>query len=181
MVISEAGTCGEFKPNHILPGTRRITTHQGAQGPIKAGRAFPVCSTSDVYSFAYLLHVSIHGTQGSSSRSLPPSANELSFKINEDPNGGDGTGFMNISRAVDGSKGTCQHSGVTYLEETSGRNNISVLLGARATRIAFLDVNGELTATGVEYEANGAKLIVNATKQVVLSAGNTYSLPFNEE
>lgn len=81
------------------------------------------------------------------------------------------TGFMNIARAVDGSKGTRQHSGVTYLEETSGRSNISVLLGARATKIAFSNAYGELTATGVEYDANGAKFIVNAAKQVVLSAG----------
>src|SRR5258706_4832116 len=95
----------------------------------------------------------------------------LGFQINEDPNGGDSTGFMNISRAVDGSKGTRQHSGVTYLEETSGRSNISVLLGARATKIAFSGAFGELTATGVEYDAGGAIFIVNATKQVVLSAG----------
>ena len=95
----------------------------------------------------------------------------LGFKINEDPNGGDATGFMNIARAVDGSKGTRQHSGVTYLEETSGRSNISVLLGARATKIAFSGAFGEHTATGVEYDAGGAKFIVNATKQVVLSAG----------
>jgi len=95
----------------------------------------------------------------------------LGFNINEDPNGGDVTGFMNIARAVDGLKGTRQHSGVTYLEETSGRSNISVLLGARATKIDFSSDYGELTATGVEYNANGAKFVVSATKQVVLSAG----------
>jgi len=78
---------------------------------------------------------------------------------------------MNIARAVDGSKGTRQHSGVTYLEETAGRSNISVLLGARATKVALSDASGELTATGVEYDANGVKFTVNATKQVVLSAG----------
>jgi choline dehydrogenase-like flavoprotein len=95
----------------------------------------------------------------------------LGFNVNEDPNGGDVTGFMNVSRAVDGLKGTRQHSGVTYLEETSGRSNISVLLGARATKIAFSDAYGELTATGVEYDVDGTKFIVSATKQVVLSAG----------
>ena len=96
---------------------------------------------------------------------------ELGFKVNEDPNGGDVTGFMNIARAVDGSKGTRQHSGVTYLEETSGRSNISVLLGARATKVIISGAYGEVTATGVEYDANGTKFTVNATKQVVLSAG----------
>ena len=96
---------------------------------------------------------------------------ELGFKINENPDGGNLTGFMNIARSVDGSKGTRQHSGVTYLEGTSGRSNISVLLGARATKISFSSANGELTATGVEYDANGANFIANATKQVVLSAG----------
>jgi choline dehydrogenase-like flavoprotein len=95
----------------------------------------------------------------------------LGFKINEDPNGGNATGFMNVARAVDGSKGTRQHSGVTYLEETLGRGNISVLLGARATRITLSCTNEEITATGVEYDVNGTKYIANATKQVVLSAG----------
>ena len=88
---------------------------------------------------------------------------------------------MNIARAVDGSKGTRQHSGVTYLEETSGRNNISVLLGARATKINFSGVYGELTASGVEYDANGAKFIVKVAKQVVLSAGDAHPRPFNDE
>lgn len=95
----------------------------------------------------------------------------LGFKINEDPNGGDVTGFMNIARTVDGSKGTRQHAGVTYLEETSGRSNISVLLGARATKIVLSGAFGELTATGVEFDVAGAKFTVNATKQVILSAG----------
>jgi choline dehydrogenase-like flavoprotein len=92
----------------------------------------------------------------------------LGFKINEDPNGGNATGFVNMARAVDGSKGTRQHSGVTYLE--LGRGNISVLLGARATRITLSCTNEDITATGVEYDVNGTKCIANATKQVVLSA-----------
>jgi choline dehydrogenase-like flavoprotein len=93
---------------------------------------------------------------------------ELGFKINEDPNGDNVTGFMNTARAIDGLRGTRQHSGVTYLEKTSARNNISVLLGTRAT---FSAASKEPLATGVEYDANGARFIANATKQVVLAAG----------
>ena len=80
-------------------------------------------------------------------------------------------GLMNIARAVDGSTGTRQHAGVAYLEQTAGRRNISVLVGARATKVVFSDADGDLTATGVEYDANGVRYTAHAAKQVVLSAG----------
>lgn len=41
--------------NDILPGTGRITLHQGTQGPIKARHPFLVCSTSDICAFLDLL------------------------------------------------------------------------------------------------------------------------------
>ena len=82
------------------------------------------------------------------------------------------TGLMNIARAVDGSTGTRQHAGVAYLEQTAGRRNISMLVGARATKVVFSAVvYRDLTANGVEYDANGVGYTTSAAKQVVLLAG----------
>ena len=83
---------------------------------------------------------------------------ELGFKANEDPDGGSMTGVMNIARAVDRSTGICQHAGVAYLELTVGWRNISVLVGACATKVVFLAAAyRDLMATGVEYDANGVR------------------------
>ena len=64
-----------------------------------------------------------------------------------------------------------QHSGITYLAQTAGRGNISVLVGAHATKVLFSEANGDLTATAIEFDVDGLKHVVKATKEVVLSAG----------
>jgi choline dehydrogenase-like flavoprotein len=96
---------------------------------------------------------------------------ELSFKVNANPNDGDLTGLINCQRAVDIATGTRQHSGVTYLNRATGRRNISVLVGACATKILFSNNTGDLVATGVEIDVDGVKYVVNANKEVILSAG----------
>jgi choline dehydrogenase-like flavoprotein len=96
---------------------------------------------------------------------------ELSFKVNANPNDGDLTGLINCQRAVDIATGTRQHSGVTYLNRAAGRRNISVLVGACATKILFSNNTGDLVATGVEIDVDGVKYVVNANKEVILSAG----------
>jgi choline dehydrogenase-like flavoprotein len=96
---------------------------------------------------------------------------ELTFKVNANPNDGDLTGLINCQRAVDIATGTRQHSGVTYLNRATGRRNISVLVGACATKILFSNNTGDLVATGVEIDVDGVKYVVNANKEVILSAG----------
>jgi choline dehydrogenase-like flavoprotein len=102
------------------------------------------------------------------------SVTALSFKLNPNPNDGDATGLINSPRAVDIETGTRQHSGVTYLAQTAGRRNISVLIGAHATKILFSDARGELTAVAVGFDVNGTKHIVKANKEIILSAGKPY-------
>ena len=101
---------------------------------------------------------------------------ELSFKVNPNPNDGNLTGLMNCQRVVDTETGSRQHSGVTYLHRTTGRQNISVLVGAHATKVLFSDPNGDLVATGVEFDVAGVRHVVNANKEVIISAGKSLKI-----
>lgn len=64
-----------------------------------------------------------------------------------------------------------QDAAETYLKSTEGRNNITVLTGAHACKVIFAEGIGGLTAVGVEFEIANVKHVVNATKEVILSAG----------
>ncbi|KIM77083.1 GMC oxidoreductase [Piloderma croceum F 1598] len=141
--------------NKILPGTATVTAYEGLEGPVK---------TSYNTWYSSLINPFI--------KSLA----ELSFKVNANPNGGDLTGLINCQRAVDIATGTRQHSGVTYLDRATERPNISVLVGAYATKILFSNNTEELVATGVEIDVDGVKYVVNANKEVILSAG-AYKTP----
>jgi len=83
---------------------------------------------------------------------------------------------MNCQRVVDTETGSRQHSGVTYLHQTTGRQNISVLVGAHATKVLFSDSSGDLVATGVEFDVAGVRHIVNANKEVIISAGKSLKI-----
>lgn len=99
------------------------------------------------------------------------SLSELSFKLNDNPNDGDLIGFSNLSRCVDNETATRQHSGVTYLHQAAGRGNISVLVGARATKVVFSEGGDQLVATAVEFDTDGVRYVVQASKEIILSAG----------
>jgi choline dehydrogenase-like flavoprotein len=157
--------------NDLLPGTGTVTSYQGTGGPIK------------VYFISFYRHIPSYDIFQTSyntwySSLITPfvkSLSELSFKLNNNPNGGDPIGFSNLSRCVDNETATRQHAGVTYLRQAAGRENISVLVGARATKIVFAEGGDELVATAVEFDVNGVRYVVKASKEIVLSAGKFYS------
>jgi choline dehydrogenase-like flavoprotein len=141
--------------NNILPGTGSVTSYQGTSGPVKT--SYNTWYSSLITPFVQSL-------------------SELSFMFNDNPNGGDLTGVSNISRCVDNETGTRQHAGVTYLHRVMGRGNISVLVGAHVTKIIFSEASGDLVARAVEFNVDGTGYIVNANKEIVLSAG-AYQTP----
>lgn len=81
------------------------------------------------------------------------------------------TGLINVTRAVDNETGTRSYSGVAYLEKTAGRGNICVLVNAHSSKIIFSDENGELVAKEVHFDSDGQTYVVQAKKEVILSAG----------
>lgn len=55
------------------------------------------------------------------------------------------------------------------------RPNFSVLVTAPVNKVlSKTDTNGQLTATGVEFEYEGKPYVVHAKKEVILSAGSAY-------
>ena len=82
-------------------------------------------------------------------------------------------GFDNVPRSVDAEAFRRQHAGVTYLQSTAGRSNITVLGNAHATKVNFAEGADDhnLVATSVDFVVGGATYTVYAKKDVILAAG----------
>ncbi|GJJ15706.1 hypothetical protein Clacol_009984 [Clathrus columnatus] len=123
----------------------------------------------------------VHGTNGPVNTSqnwwqstlIDPFVKTLeshSFKFNPNPDGGNPLGIINVSRGVHPKTSRRQDAAETYLKATQGRDNITVLVGAHACRVIFAEGTGDLVATGVEIQVGDVKHVVNASKEVILSA-----------
>lgn len=95
----------------------------------------------------------------------------LHFAVNNNPDGGNPLGLFNATRSIDPKTAKRQDAISTYLKSTQGRSNIAVLVGAQARKIVFSEGGSDLVATGVEFEAGSTRFTVDATRQIVLSAG----------
>jgi choline dehydrogenase-like flavoprotein len=104
---------------------------------------------------------------------MAESLSDLGFQANFDPENGNAVGVIDIVQSVDAETRDRQHSGNTYLKETAGRTNITVLLGAQATKIILeaAKEGGLQVATAVEFTAGSQAYSVKATKEVILAAG----------
>ncbi|KAL0959192.1 hypothetical protein HGRIS_014472 [Hohenbuehelia grisea] len=141
--------------NDLYGGKDEITEYNGTHGPVKTSYNTWYSSVIPAFKESVL---------------------DLSFEVNHNPFSGDATGFYNLAPSVDHDKAERQHAAVTYLAQASERPNISVLLGAHATRIIFADATGDLVAEGVEFDCSGTRYTVKGNKEVILSAG-TYQTP----
>ncbi|KAJ7698127.1 alcohol oxidase [Mycena rosella] len=130
---------------------------------------------------------SAHGTQGQISVSytsftssvekpLIQAAVQLGLKYNGNPDLGDPTGVAPIGRNVDPVKGIRSYAGNSYYEPNAARKNLVLLTGAQATKIVFKTTGKNISATGVQYVVGGTTYTVNATKEVIVSAG-TFQTP----
>lgn len=95
---------------------------------------------------------------------------ELGYSRNEDFNGKqqDGFGFYQVTH-INGERCSAAKA---YLHPVSSRGNLTVEINAEVERILIEDEN----AQGVVYYKNGTSHTVNASKEVILSAG-TYCSP----
>ncbi|KAJ7458937.1 GMC oxidoreductase [Mycena latifolia] len=95
----------------------------------------------------------------------------------KDPYGGDITGTWIANSTLDPSTWTRSYSVTAYLSPAQDRPNLTVLTDATVTRIIFKDAQGgdNLTASGVEFITNQGTLQINATREVILSAGTVQS------
>ncbi|KAF7977585.1 hypothetical protein HWV62_3176 [Athelia sp. TMB] len=146
--------CHTPQENNIFPGTGAISPSQGSNGPVKT---------------------SFNTWYSSLIEPLVAAASNLSIPINSDPNSGNMVGCSNMARMADNDEALRSHSGAAYLPRTAGRSNISVLIGAYTTKIAFAKEGSELVAKEVHFDANGNKYSVRANKEIILSAGSYQS------
>ncbi|MEC7764306.1 MAG: GMC family oxidoreductase N-terminal domain-containing protein [Pseudomonadota bacterium] len=117
-----------------------------------------------------------HGTDGELDVRPLPSPNEVArafveagqqagYERNEDFNGNtqDGVGFYHVNQRG----GKRLNSSRAFLRGVEGKPNFTILTEAHVHRVVI----EEGVATGVEIEQNGAKRIIGATQEVILSAG----------
>ncbi|XP_014557863.1 hypothetical protein COCVIDRAFT_96103 [Bipolaris victoriae FI3] len=82
-------------------------------------------------------------------------------------------GAVNVTNAIDSSKGERSHAGTAYLEPALGRGNVTLKTGVKVDKIAFdepLTADGKLNARGVHYTYKGEEHLVSG-REIILGAG----------
>ncbi|EMD85761.1 hypothetical protein COCC4DRAFT_34694 [Bipolaris maydis ATCC 48331] len=87
-------------------------------------------------------------------------------------------GAINVTNAIDSSKGERSHAGTAYLEPALKRGNVTLKTGAKVDKITFdeaLAADGKLSARGVLYTYKGEEHFVSG-REIILGAG-TFESP----
>lgn len=123
-----------------------------------------------------------HGTSGPMGVSPMPHPDEILYLFQKqmnsfgipttDINGANQLGTMIYELTI--KNGIRSATGNAYLDPNPYPNNLHILANSQATRILF-DTNnlmrGNATATGVEFRRDGRSYTVQATREVIVSAG----------
>ncbi|KAF8643365.1 hypothetical protein AX16_009093 [Volvariella volvacea WC 439] len=94
------------------------------------------------------------------------------------PYTGDKNGIFNVRVAINPNTRTRSYGASGYYCPASSRSNLKVLTQATATKILFssnTDAQGNAIATGVQFIVDGATYTVQASREVILSAGSVHS------
>ncbi|MBE7638676.1 choline dehydrogenase [Sneathiella sp. P13V-1] len=95
---------------------------------------------------------------------------EAGYGHTDDYNGYRQEGFGPMHMTV--KEGVRSSTSNAYLRRAMKRGNLSVLTGGMSRRIITKEIEGELVATGIEFEQGGTIQIASANKEVILSAGS---------
>ncbi|KAF7959250.1 hypothetical protein EAE96_002764 [Botrytis aclada] len=139
-------------------GASYIPAFHGKNGPLKVGYAYD------------LNNGTLFSQVGSAWESL-------GVKKSRDINGGNVTGHMVGPSTLDREKNVKEDAARAYYYPVQGRPNLHVFLNTTARRIAWAgNLGATYTAGGVEVlNSNGEIEIINATKEVIVSAGSLRS------
>jgi len=86
-----------------------------------------------------------------------------------DINGESQSGTMIYQLTVN--DGTRSGTGNAYIDPNPHPNNLHIVARALVSKILFSTINGNITATGVQFIRNNQTYTVNASNEVILSAG----------
>ncbi|KAF9466961.1 alcohol oxidase [Collybia nuda] len=123
-----------------------------------------------------------HGTTGPVQKTYPvwyPDIHDefidtmewLGIRNNPDPNSGDNTGVYTATNAIDPKTVTRSSAVTSYYEPNKSRSNLHVLTGAYVTKVILDSTATPVAATGAQFQHDGKDFVVNAKREVILSAG----------
>lgn len=112
------------------------------------------------------VHIRRPGDPHPTAPAFVEAAKQMGFTILDDMNGPmrAGAGYINMNIAADGSRVSAARA---FLRPNLDRSNLTLLLNTNVTRVVF---DGD-RATGVEIVTGGATKTIQATREVILSAG----------
>ena len=106
-----------------------------------------------------------------------PTFENLGFGITGDPFNGEALGGFTTPMSVDSETVVRSYAANAYFLPNAERENLKVLTSALAQKIIFADGTGEgkkkddVVATGLEFSVDGSTCVVEANREVILSAG----------
>lgn len=143
-------------PTHaqMQAGASYNPSFHGENGPLKVGYAYDL-------------------NNGSLSSQVGSAWEALGVKRSRDMNGGDITGYTVGPSTLDREKNVREDAARAYYYPVQGRSNLHVFLNTTARRIVWgSNLGATYTASGVEVlNSNGEIEVVNATREVIVSAG----------
>ncbi|KAJ7605453.1 alcohol oxidase [Mycena polygramma] len=99
-------------------------------------------------------------------------ANQLGLGLNENPDGGNSTGFPLVARSVSPTTGARSYAAPGYFTPNLLKSNLVLLTEAQVTKVNFDKDSGNIKASGVEFLVGDEIYFVEARKEVILAAGS---------
>ncbi|KAJ6516557.1 hypothetical protein C8R47DRAFT_961254, partial [Mycena vitilis] len=103
-------------------------------------------------------------------------ANQLGLALNDNPDGGNSTGFPLVARSVSPTTGARSYAAPGYFTPDLEKSNLVLLTEAQVTRVNFVKGSGKTRASGVDFLV-GDKICSVAAKEVILAAAGSLKTP----
>ncbi|KAF2165237.1 GMC oxidoreductase [Zasmidium cellare ATCC 36951] len=105
----------------------------------------------------------------------PKQSKAMGYPTSTDPRTGTSLGLFNQLTCVDPKDGTRSYAATSYFVAAEGRKNLTVVTESVVKKILWDTSGSKPRAIGVEMETNSSTIQVQATKEVLLSAGTIQS------
>lgn len=101
----------------------------------------------------------------------PETCRNLGYPEPKDPRSGSALGGFNQLTTVDPKGATRSYAATAFYAPNASRANLRVITDALVSKVVLEKSANKLTATGVEFIANGQAHVAQATKEVVVCGG----------
>ncbi|KAL5529815.1 hypothetical protein ACEPAG_5802 [Sanghuangporus baumii] len=125
----------------------------------------------DVAGFSGPITVSYNDFYPDVVQAVVKTLNGLGLETNAQPISGKSVGITNTRYSVDRQLGVRVYSPTGYLCSSRPPDNLHILLGAQVTKLLLAEKNDNFAATGIAFSFQNKTYYINATREVILSAG----------